>query len=256
MTFDVLTFDAVSTHSLCIFQPFMSKRKSLLLPALLGLLAFGLILLALWPEPEPTVDIVVAARDLGAGAALTPADLALRTLPADQAPSDAASDPAALVGHTLAVARFQGEPISPKHLGPGVNLGPDERAVAVRVQRDRGLAGLRMPSPSPCVRPPAPWGTSFSRPYPRPPPPLAPPSPPASGASGRFGFGASAPSSHQYSVSQSSVPGQKVLRRHAPNARQTVEMFVKGHNLMNVTMIHMDADQCVDKIDVQIGKKR
>ncbi len=123
----------------------MSKRKSLLLPTLLGLLTFGLILLALWPEPEPTVDIVVAARDLGAGAALTPADLALRTLPADQAPPDATSDPATLVGHTLAVARFQGEPISPKHLGPGVSLEPDERAVAVRVKRDRGLAGLLRP---------------------------------------------------------------------------------------------------------------
>ena len=123
----------------------MSKRKSLFLPLLLGLLTFGLILLALWPEPEHTVDIVVAARDLGAGAILTPADLALRTLPANQAPPDAASDPAALVGHTLAVARFQDEPISPKHLGPGVRLGPDERAVAVRVKRDRGLAGLLRP---------------------------------------------------------------------------------------------------------------
>jgi len=123
----------------------MSKQKSLLLPTLLGLLTFGLILLALWPEPEHTVDIVVAARDLGAGAILTPADLALRTLPADQAPPDAMGDPAELVGHTLAVARFQGEPVSPKHLGPGVSLGPDERAVAVRVKRDRGLAGLLRP---------------------------------------------------------------------------------------------------------------
>ncbi len=123
----------------------MSKRKSLLLPVLFGLLTFGLILLVLWPEPEPTVDIVIAARDLGAGAILTPADLTLRTLPTDQAPPDAASDPAALVGKTLAVARFQGEPISPRHLGPGVSLGPDERAVAVRVKRDRGLAGLLRP---------------------------------------------------------------------------------------------------------------
>ncbi len=123
----------------------MSRKRSLLLPFLLGLLTFGLILLALWPEPGHTVDIVVAARDLDAGAALTPADLTLRTLPADQAPPDAASDLAALVGHTLAVARFQGEPVSPKHLGPGVSLGPDERAVAVRVKRDRGLAGLLRP---------------------------------------------------------------------------------------------------------------
>ncbi len=123
----------------------MSKKRSLFLPLLLGLLTFGLILLALWPEPEHTVDIVVAARDLGAGAVLTNADLVLRTLPADQAPPEAASDLAALVGHTLAVARFQGEPISPRHLGPGMSLGPDERAVAVRVKRDRGLAGLLRP---------------------------------------------------------------------------------------------------------------
>ncbi len=123
----------------------MSRKRSLLLPFLLGLLTFGLILLALWPEPEHTVDIVVAARDLGTGAILTPADLALRTLPADQAPPDAASDAAILVGHTLAVARFQGESISLKHLGPSVSLEPDERAVAVRVKRDRGLAGLLRP---------------------------------------------------------------------------------------------------------------
>ncbi len=123
----------------------MSRKRTLLLPLLLGLLTFGLILLTLWPEPEPTVDIVVAARDLGVGAALAPAYLALRTLPADQAPPDAVSDPMPLVGQTLAVARFQGEPISPRHLGPGVRLGPDERALAVQVKRDRGLAGLLRP---------------------------------------------------------------------------------------------------------------
>ena len=104
-----------------------------------------LILLALWPEPEHTVDIVVAARDLGVGAVLTDADLTLRTLPTDQAPPDTVSDPAPLVGQTLAVARFQGEAVSPKHLGPPVSLGPDERAVAVRVKQDRGLAGLLRP---------------------------------------------------------------------------------------------------------------
>ncbi len=121
------------------------RKKSLLLPLLLGLLTFALILLALWPEPQHTVDIVVAARDLGAGAVLTNADLTLRTLPADQAPPDAVNDPAPLVGQSLAVARFRGEPVSPKHLGPPVSLGPDERAVAVRVKQDRGLAGLLRP---------------------------------------------------------------------------------------------------------------
>ena len=46
-------------------------------------------------------------------------------------------DPAALVGHILTAARFQGEPISPRRLGPGVRLQSDERAVAVRVKRER-----------------------------------------------------------------------------------------------------------------------
>jgi Flp pilus assembly protein CpaB len=123
----------------------MSRKRSLLLPLILGLLTFALILLALWPEPEHTVDIVVAARDLGAGAVLTDADLAVVTLPADQVPPDAVTDPAPLVGQTLAVARFQGEAVSPKHLGLPVSLGPDERAVAIRVKQDRGLAGLLRP---------------------------------------------------------------------------------------------------------------
>ena len=123
----------------------MSKKRSLLLPLLLGFLTFALILLALWPEPEHTVDIVVAARDLGAGAVLSDADLVVITLPADQAPPDAVSDPAPLVGQTLAVARFQGEAVSLKHLGPPVSLGPDERAIAIRVKQDRGLAGLLRP---------------------------------------------------------------------------------------------------------------
>ena len=123
----------------------MSRKRTLLLPALLGLITFALILLALWPEPVQETTFIVAARDLGAGAALTEADLATRTLPADQAPPDAVSDPAPLVGQTLAVARFQSEAITRRHLGPAVALAPDERAVAVRVSRDRGLAGLLRP---------------------------------------------------------------------------------------------------------------
>ena len=115
------------------------------LPLLLGLLTGGLMALLLWPQQTPTVSVVTAARDLGAGAVLTSADLTVITMPADQAHADAVADPAALTGQTLAVVRFAGEAVTPRHLGPTVALAPDERGVAVQVQADTGLAGLLRP---------------------------------------------------------------------------------------------------------------
>ncbi len=121
------------------------KRSKLGLPLLLGAITFGLILLALWPDEPTTVQVVVAARDLGAGALLTPADLSTITMEADVAPADASSDPTPLVGGTLAVVRFQGEPISLRHLGPAVAVQPYERAVSLQVKQDQGLAGILRP---------------------------------------------------------------------------------------------------------------
>ncbi len=115
------------------------------LPLLLGLLTGGLMAVLLWPQEVPTVSVVTAARDLGAGAVLTAADLSVITMPADQAPADAVADPAVLTGQTLAVVRFAGEAVTPRHLGPAVALAPDERGVAVQVQADTGLAGLLRP---------------------------------------------------------------------------------------------------------------
>jgi len=115
------------------------------LPLLLGLLTAGLMAVLLWPQEVPTVSVVTAARDLGAGAVLTAADLSTITLPADQAPADAVADAAALTGQTLAVVRFAGEAVTLRHLGPAVALAPDERGVAVQVQADTGLAGLLRP---------------------------------------------------------------------------------------------------------------
>ena len=88
---------------------------------------------------------MVAARDLGAGSILTPADLKTVVLPLEQAPSDGLTDPTSLVGESLAVVRYTGEPVTPKHLGPAVVLAPDERGIAVRVEADTGLAGLLRP---------------------------------------------------------------------------------------------------------------
>ena len=87
------------------------KRNKLALPLLLGAITFALILMALWPSDAPETTVVVAAKDLGAGAVLAAADLTTITLPADQAPPGATSDPAPLIGQSLAVVRFAGEPV-------------------------------------------------------------------------------------------------------------------------------------------------
>lgn len=121
------------------------RRKGAGLPLALGVITCALLALVLWPKEEPQVTVVVAARDLGAGLALAASDLTTAVLPATQAPADALADPTALVGQSLAVVRFAGEPVTPRHLGPAVSLKPDERGIAVKVKADTGLAGLLRP---------------------------------------------------------------------------------------------------------------
>ena len=122
----------------------MPKRRWTL-PLALGLITAVLLVAALWPKETPKRTVVVAARDLGAGAALAAADLTTIEVDAPQAPADAVADPGRLVGQTLAVVRFAGEPLTPRHLGPAVTLAPDERGIAVKVKADTGLAGLLRP---------------------------------------------------------------------------------------------------------------
>ena len=122
----------------------MLKRRWTL-PLALGLITAVLLVAALWPKETPKRTVVVAARDLGAGAALVAVDLTTAQVGATQAPADAVAEPGRLVGQTLAVVRFSGEPITPRHLGPAVTLAPDERGLAVKVKADTGLAGLLRP---------------------------------------------------------------------------------------------------------------
>lgn len=122
-----------------------NRRTRFVLPLLLAALTFALILLALWPNDPPTVAVLVASRDLGAGSVLTAADLTPLSLEAGLAPADAVADPVSLVGQTLAVVRFQGEPVTLRHLGPAVAVQSDERAVSLRVEQDQGLAGILRP---------------------------------------------------------------------------------------------------------------
>ncbi len=121
------------------------QRKRWTLPVVLGLITAVLLVAVLWPKEIPKRTVVVAARDLGAGTALVVSDLTTTTLEASQAPADAVADPARLAGQTLAVVRFTGEPVTPRHLGPAVTLAPDERGIAISVKADTGLAGLLRP---------------------------------------------------------------------------------------------------------------
>jgi len=121
------------------------QRRRWTLPLVLGLITAALLVAVLWPKETPKRTVVVAARDLGAGTALVAADLTTTVLAAAQAPADAVADPAKLAGQTLAVVRFRGEPVTPRHLGPAVTLAPDERGIAVSVKADTGLAGLLRP---------------------------------------------------------------------------------------------------------------
>ena len=121
------------------------QRKRWTLPVLLGLITAVLLVAVLWPKETPKRTVVVAARDLGAGTALVASDLTTTILEASQAPADAVADPARLAGQTLAVVRFTGEPVTPRHLGPAVTLAPDERGIAISVKADTGLAGLLRP---------------------------------------------------------------------------------------------------------------
>ncbi len=121
------------------------QRKRWGLPITLGLITAVLLVAALWPKETPQRTLVVAARDLGAGTTLVAADLTTAQVDAARAPADAIADPGRLVGQTLAVVRFAGEPVTPRHIGPAVTLAPDERGIAVKVQADTGLAGLLRP---------------------------------------------------------------------------------------------------------------
>jgi len=120
-------------------------RTSWTLPLILGILTAIVLAILLWPTEAEPVAVVVAARDLGAGETLTAADLNTVEMSPESAPTDAVTNPDQLIGQTLAVVRFAGEPVTPRHLGPAVTLQPNERGVAVRVSKDRGLAGLLRP---------------------------------------------------------------------------------------------------------------
>lgn len=99
---------------------------------------------AVRPPPAPTTSLVVASRDLPAGATLGRADLTVERVPAAAVPAGAEADP---VGRVLAGGMRRGEPFTDLRLvGPALaravdGAGAALTAVPVRFG-DAGMAGL------------------------------------------------------------------------------------------------------------------
>ena len=137
----------------------MLNRSSLPFLALAVLFGLGAVLTARnyidqreVPTGPEMASIAVAARDLGVGASLTPADLDEVEWPADHLPAGAVSDESTLLGRTLRRTVAQGEPVvDGALLAPGAAAGlpglisPDHRAVSVKVDAVVGVAGFVKP---------------------------------------------------------------------------------------------------------------
>jgi Flp pilus assembly protein CpaB len=110
----------------------------------LAALAVTLALDVLQPPPDPTADVVVAARDLTAGSAVAAEDVRVAGLPPPVVPDGALVDTTLVVGRTLAAPVRAGEPVTDvRLLGPRVvdGYGPGLVGTPVRLA-DAGVARL------------------------------------------------------------------------------------------------------------------
>lgn len=117
-------------------------------------LALGALVLAARPDatdPPPggptTVGVVVAARDLPAGAVLAPTDLRMARLPPETVPDGVAGATGELVGRPLAGPLRAGEPVTDvRVVGPGLTAALPAGRVAAPVRlADLAVAGLVHP---------------------------------------------------------------------------------------------------------------
>ncbi len=111
-----------------------------IIPILLAVIAFVVVIVIL--RPAPSLEVLVAARDLVSGHVIESEDVTLERIPKELVPPSAYFQASDAVGKTLSMNRTQGDLILPVHLGEAVALQPDERAIAVNVVDATGLAGL------------------------------------------------------------------------------------------------------------------
>lgn len=119
----------------------LRRRRVLAVLCTLGAVAAGLRATA--PPAPATVDILVAAHDLPAGAVLTADDLGVRQWPPDAAPDGALDDAGRLSGAILAAPLRAGEPVTDVRLVGAGLADAAEGTVAVPVRlSDAAQAGL------------------------------------------------------------------------------------------------------------------
>jgi pilus assembly protein CpaB len=99
------------------------------------------------PAPPATTAVIVAAREVSAGATLVPADLRVVRVPLSLVPAGAVSDADTAVGRVVTAPIGPGEPMThSRFLGPGLLAGLDEGLVGAPVRvADPGAAALLRP---------------------------------------------------------------------------------------------------------------
>lgn len=119
----------------------LRRRRALAVLCAMGAVAAGLRATA--PPAEPSFEVLVAARDLPAGAVLAADDLTTVALRPDTAPDGVLTDTAEATGSVLAAAVRSGEPLTDVRLvGPDLTGGaPGTIALPVRLS-DAAQAGL------------------------------------------------------------------------------------------------------------------
>lgn len=116
------------------------RRTLLLRRSATGLLALTALALALVPT-EAGDPVVVAARDLGSGTALTAGDVTVATWPAALVPAGALRAPEQAGGRILAGAARSGEPLT------DVRLAGPESAARLTGRTDAAAVPVRLPDP-------------------------------------------------------------------------------------------------------------
>ena len=114
-----------------------------IIPIFISLLVF--VAAVALVQPEPTAQVVVAARDMAAGHEIQVGEVLLEDIPEHLIPPGSFTFPDEVVGATLILDRAAGDVIRESTLGEPIKLLPNERAVAVRVTDSAGLAGLIQP---------------------------------------------------------------------------------------------------------------
>lgn len=106
-------------------------------------LAASVTVAALRPAPPPSAPVVVAARDVPAGTALSAADLRSDEVPTRLLPDTVVVDPDAVVGRRTTVALRAGTLLQESLVAGGeLAAGAPDGTVVAPVRLDPGVAGL------------------------------------------------------------------------------------------------------------------